>query len=235
MDIQFHLQNTDIPRTGREALAPPPQPLWAEHERGGLIYSLRFLSQEQRPVLSDVRVRPVDAGGLPWEFPNAPETVPAGGLDVTAIHNTGWASIRDAALIAMSDPNHPVWEQAGFERWEQWHDIVPAAGIDREQAAPQPRGGRPSLPDEHWAIVALHYVGAFESGFPIHRYIRDQMAEGDEHLPTENWVAETRKRGFLTPSDRAGRRGGALTKKAREILRQMGQLPGDEPDEGGVH
>ena len=234
MDLHFHLQDTDIADSGRASLSPPPQPVWAEHESDGLIYSLRFLTRDRRPVLSDVRVRPAAAQGQPWEFINDPGTVPGGGLNVTAIHNTGWGPIRDAALHAMSDPAHAVWEQAGFERWEQWYDVVGWTGIDREETVPPTRGGRRPLADEHWAEVALHYVTAIERGSPAHEYIRQQMAQDDKELrlPTGNWVAEARKRGFLTPADRKGRRGGALTKKAREVLIQMGLLPGDTPDKG---
>lgn len=86
-------------------------------------------------------------------------------------------------------------------------------------------GERPPLPDSHWATVAYHYVAAIEKGVPIHQYIREQMSEGAEHLPTENWVAEARKRGFLTKADKQGRRGGVLTPKGRNALVDIGILP----------
>lgn len=228
MEIRLHLDEAHVPATGRAAFSPPPQPLWAEHESDGLVTALRFHSRHGEPVLSELRVFPAEDDRFPGEWSDDAASVPLGGLNATQIHNTPIAKLRDAAIALMSDPNHPVWEQAGFERWEQWWDTVAAAGIEAERAQPKPRGGgRPPYPDRHFAEVALHYVTAARKGVRTHEYIRKQMAGHGKYPPIGAWVSEARKRGFLTPTTQQGRIGGTLTSKARAVLRNEGLLPSD--------
>ncbi len=90
------------------------------------------------------------------------------------------------------------------------------------------RGGRRSLPDQHYAEIAQLYVQLAE----MDRHPVASLAKVEDprlHLPAardtvKGWVHEARTRGLLSESPPSegpiGKAGGTLTERARQILRE---------------
>jgi hypothetical protein len=85
----------------------------------------------------------------------------------------------------------------------------------------KPRGRGRSFDDGHYAAVADKYVKAVRAG---HRSPAETVARDPEFNAApntvKNWLTEARKRKLLTEAPTAGKPGGSLTKKARQLLHE---------------
>ncbi len=245
-DFTLHLEEPDLPTTGRAAFTfPTGLAIWSVGTIDDWMLALRFVSRDGVPILSEMRVFPVESDTgedhTPTEWTGSPDAVPGNGLQAAFVKNLALGRIEGQVRQALSDHHHPVWQgdrnsydNEPPDHYMEWLDLTSRSSIDPKRTPSPQRPGRPALSDEHLAAVALLYTTALARGIPTTAYIETQMEKGGEHLPIASWVDKARKRGFLTPSPKPGRPGGELTKKARTLIAEHGLTsPKPGTNEGG--
>lgn len=109
--------------------------------------------------------------------------------------------------------------------------LVFARGTARRQGPrtePRPTRGRPRLDNDFLAAVALAYLDEQEAGRGILARVGARIGPLRGIKPrhvvpqtVKDWVAAARRRGFLTPADKQGRRGAQPGPALNEYLEQL--------------
>lgn len=105
-----------------------------------------------------------------------------------------------------------------------WIDTLTSGGLDTaEMPRVKPARGRPPLPDEELARVALLYHGAMTEGVDPISFIINQTGLDPvlDRGRTTQRVSKARKRGFLSPAPARGVKGGAITVNGLKVLQRM--------------
>jgi hypothetical protein len=100
---------------------------------------------------------------------------------------------------------------------------------DGREYAPQQtaaRSGRPRLSDEHIAAVALTYLDELPNGPGVLRRLGERFNRGPETMRDQVRIA--RRRGFLTPAVKAGRKGAAPGPRLVEFMSEQREGESDE-------
>jgi hypothetical protein len=226
-EMNLRLDESDVPEFGHGAFDPPPTPVWAETDFGSWRIGLRLQHRDGHPVLSEVRVFPAETDAPPGQWSGDVTNVDAGGFRPDFFRKVAIGALRDQAIQCLTDPEDSFWVNGWPIPQENWFDIANYAGIEANADADVPgRPGRQPISDEELAIVARYYTEAQRNrAKSTHEYIRNQVEIHRGAFLSEGTIGgriyKARKRGFLTPAEKKGKKGGSLTPKARDLLRKI--------------
>ena len=232
-EMTLRHDESKLPDSEWESYGPSSVPVWAEIDNGSWRIGLRFQVRSRQLVLTEVRVFPAEPDTQPGLWSGDTATVDAGGLRPDLVHSLAVGALRDQAIQRLTDPEDPFWIDDWPIPQENWFDVAYYAGIEAHADADVPgRPGRQPLPDEQLALVAKYYTQALRGRVrSAHEYVRDQMSQRHGEYLSAGAIAgrihKARKRGFLTPAQKKGTRGGSLTKRAKDLLRRIDDEQGD--------
>ena len=225
-EMNLRLDESDVPESGQGAFDSSPTSVWAETDFGSWRVDLRLQHRNGHPVLSEIRVFPAEAGAPPGQWSGDVTNVDEGGLRPALVKNLAVGALRDQAIQRLTDPDDSFWVDGWPIPQENWFDIAHYAGIEAHADADVPvRPGRQPISDEQLAFIARYYTEAQRTGAKAHEYVRSQMESRHGEFLSAGTIAgrvhKARKRGFLTSTEKQGKRGGSLTQKARDLLRRI--------------
>jgi hypothetical protein len=232
-ETSLRLDESELPDSGYEAFDPSPVPVWAEIDDGSWRIGMRFQARSGQPVLTELRFFPAEPDALPGRWSGDVAAIDAGGLRPDLVHNVAVGALRNEAIQRLTDPDDPFWVNDWPEPQENWFDVAHYAGIEAHAEADVPeRPGRQPLSDEQLALVAKYYTQALrDRETNTHEYVHKQMERHHDEYLSPGSIAgriyKARRRGFLTAASKKGSRGGNLTQKARDLLRNIDQEQGD--------
>jgi hypothetical protein len=232
-EMSLRLDESELPDLGHDSFDPSPVPIWAEFNDGSWRIGLRFQSRNGQPVLTEVRIFPAESDSRPGRWSGDVAIIDAGGLRPALVKSLAVGALRNQAIQRLTDPGDSFWVNDWPVPAENWFDVAFYAGIEAHAAADVPeRPGRKPLSDKQLALVARYYTQAMQSGAKSsHKYVREQMEQRHgEYLSAttiSGRIHKARERGFLTPVEKKGMKGGSLTKRARDVLQKIDDEQGD--------
>ena len=205
-----------VPKSGWDEFAPPPSPVWADFNEPPWRISMRFVEKAGVPTLGELHIYPIDEAATEGEWSDDPSLVPDGGLPPTLLRKFPLGRSRDTAVMQLTDPGHPAWDDGWPDPYDNWYDVAGQAGFTS-----RPRGrGRTPLTERQLALVALAYVDAVNMGRTIAAHVVERLEAAGEtvtYTTATSRIVKARQRGFLEDAP-SGHRGGGLTDKAKQVL-----------------
>jgi hypothetical protein len=196
--------------------------VWVEAPmRDGWIAAFRILPDpEGSPAVAELRVFPDHPRRAPGQWaPELPmvdtrQHIPRGGLTSRLLREI---KVPGAVLFTqrLMDEFAKGWADLGHDAMAE---LFEPHGLTDEPR----RRGRPPLSDLELARAARVYERAVKSGHPIER-VSTELGVSEDTARKRIWTA--RDRGLLTDAP-AGRPGGRLTPKARELLSRQRRTGG---------
>lgn len=184
--------------------------------RGGWTACYRLMPSDGRPTVAELRVLPTPPG----------EVVHVDGDNVVGHHETPEGGLTAGLLKDEVVVGRHVYERLPNElrRAKAHEDLYEvffgSLAFDPESKPPRARRGPKADPPEDYARWAATYVKFCEAGerAPV---VATAEAHNTEPETMRSRLERARRRGLLTRQT-AGRAGGELTDRARELLKEEG-------------
>jgi len=191
----------------------------------GWIAAYRLQIQDERPVISEVRVIPAEAEEPPGQWSRSPSSIPPGGLPGTVLRR-----LRIGDALALFRDIESRWEsEFGEAMTERIFHRHGARSVGKAARRPG-RGGRSDAFYARWAEAYVELL-ARGSRSPIKDLAADPPIAIDGFDPSESTKArntvrglirEARRRGLLSEGTR-GKAGGKLRGRAVELAPLRGR------------
>ncbi len=143
-------------------------------------------------------------------------------------------------IVGRIDPDAPVLPPSSGPEWaKDFHDELRAMGLEPSTPAARSRDkrrGRPGRDDRFYALLAEAYVARLDAGstrpnadLAVDAKLRARLGVSTQPFQrshARDAIRIAREKGLLSGSDAGkGKPGGALTQRARELLRQRDRRP----------
>ncbi len=177
---------------------------WVVLDIEGWTIRYRLVPDEGVPVVGELQI-----------IPKKKNVVPSGGLSTRVLRSVAFGPVLRFGNRAL----------AHFSREPRYPGGPLPIGAALPVFATKARGGRPRRPDLFYARIARDYVAALAAGS---RKPVDRLA-GAAGVPVGRMrmmVHEARERRLLAGGGHQGKAAGALTEKARALLKERGARKG---------